>query len=203
MKKLLALGAVLIAPFITQTAFANFGGTFSSFNATNVVNPSTAINSYPTNSQTLVTNATYTNSVGQFTGNGIDISEYDNIGLCVQGLIIGTNIVATNVIGIGYVTSMAGNAPVVASNTNLYHPGTNISQCDWSSTTNWVVFTLPPPATSNAWFNVQTNLANSTITASATYIGIVSITNNGFLNGFITNFSVGVCTKQVPRVIGY
>ena len=192
-KKLLALGAVIvasIATFITINSQAfQSGGSLVSFNTTNVISAGTSVTSWPTNTSS-------TNGGGFFTGGPLYLGYVDHYGISVQGLNVSTNSSATNVIGIGYVLSMATGTPQLTLGTNIWTANaTNIIQNDWQNQTNWIVLTIPQPLTATNWINVGTNIVTTAIGGDANWIGIVAITNSGFNGGFLTNFGVYLNTK--------
>jgi hypothetical protein len=204
MKKLLTLvvaGAATLT--VCLNAAATAGGSWRSFGVTNGFTPGTggSITGWPTNAPATGSALAPT---GLGTGMPLDIQYVNTIGINIQGTAVTTNAVATNVIAVGFVTANCSWQPQVTIGTNAYTQGlTNTTYNDWSYYTNWVVFTLPQPATTNAYFNIATNISTPSLAQTANWIGVVAVTNNGFLGAtsYVTNFAVGLNTKFLIRPI--
>jgi hypothetical protein len=228
MKKLVLLGAVVAAALgIAVNSYASFHGATISLQVTNVLAWATTNSGYPSLPGTNVyaTNASATNVVYTTvyptnytvpaTGLAVDISAYDNIGIDVQGFIVTTN---TNsaLITLTFVTSCANSSPQIIYGTNIYCAGvTNVIQNDWitqnvATTPLQYTFTIATNAAGTTnWFHWMTNVPNTALPAAATYIGLYSMGNAGTngnvgANGnFITNFSINIEEKQVPKLFAY
>lgn len=192
-----AVGAACLT-LATSASAGTSGAAYYSFGATNCILPSTAINSWPTNSGT----TNLIGPVGSLTGGAINIQYVDEFVLRIVGQTIGLTTTGTNVIGVGIVTACpaGGSTPQVTLGTNAYTLGvTNVVYNDFCLNTNWYVFTLPQPSTTNQYFNVQQSVNNTSLPALGTWIGIASITNNGFVAGFVTNLDIGIQTKILVK----
>lgn len=195
-KKILAIGAVITALFgITTSLFAQ--GATRSFNVTNYLSGNTVVSGWPTN--TLATNG-----VGQGTGNPLYIGQFDTIGLYCQGQLVTTN--TTNAsIAITLLTSTANGSPQVVIGTNAFQTNTNgIAYNDWPLVTNSslsaITFNIPTSAANGTnWIHFETNLANTLITSSANWVGVWAIAPTLNTGGILTNFTIGINTKLLPR----
>ena len=199
MKKILKIGAVIAASLtIAISSYAAAGGSLQSFGVTNCITYGTVISGWPTNSA---------GTNGYQTGGAINIQYADHFGICVQGLVVSSALTAaSNTIDVNLVTSMANNYPTVTYGTNIFTGGGSYyTQNDWVTVTNSpfdhtsLHFSLPLTPGTN-WVNFQTNIASTTIASDANWLGVYAISNN--FSGFITNFSIGVNTKLLPRPLG-
>lgn len=202
MKKLIALGAVLIASLVLVTTPARAaisGGALTFFNTTNVITGAggtSNVTSWPTNQIS-------TNGIGQSTGGPIAVGQFDFMGLVVQGYVIDPAFLAgTNaIIGITLTTAQGNSSPTVTLGTNVFSGGlTNIQYNDWVPTNEMfqVNFTLPPNSVSN-FFTLATNLSAPSIFQTANWVGVYAITNDLGPSGACTNFSIGLNTKLLPK----
>ena len=179
-KKLL-LAAVASAALIATSEAAQ------SLNITNylVAGANGSFTGYPTN----VANST--NGIFAGTGVGIDISKYDNVGLCFQGMLWNTN-ASTYTLGIALVTALSQSTPLVLTN-----------QTDWNTILNPALqFTVTIPASStNVAINWQTNLASAgQIGNGPMWIGAYYVTNNMANNAYITNATLLIGKKILPKI---
>jgi hypothetical protein len=204
MKQLIKIGAVAIALCSLATSvYAGYGGSQVSFNTTNVLtaNASISVSGLPTN--TVATNGLYAG-----TGSACAISQFDNLGLGVQGWVVDTNNVATNSITINFVVALANGQPQTILGTNIWagtnQYGTNyVTFTDWEyGITNFSV-TFSAVAGGTNFVNAITNIPSSAIPAGANWIGIQGLQFLAPPTAFITNFGVYLNTKSIPKPIGY
>lgn len=202
MKKLIALGAVLIASLALvapQAHAAISGGALTFFNTTNVITGTggtSNLTSWPTN-------GIGTNGIGISTGGPVAVGQFDFAQLVVQGYVNALNFAAgTNgIIGITLCTAAGNNNPTVVLGTNVFSGGlTNIQYNDWCPTNEMIQvnFTVPPSGNSN-FITFQTNLGSSTLLQGANWVGVYSITNGLGTGATMTNFSCGLNTKLLPK----
>lgn len=207
-KLLLFSGALALA---TGSALAT--GYNTSFNITNVLVSGAAITSYPTNTAQSVFWNTTTNgsvvssnyyTVGEQTGNGVAIYNYDHIGINFQAVVVASTNTA-NQIGTQYfvlIPSMAGGPPngPTASYGVPYAGGvTNVTANDWASGGfNQIQVAVPIIGGTN-YVNWQTNFPTTSIFADANYIGVYVISNNLPSTCLITNAVLSVNKKLIPK----
>lgn len=198
MKKLLALGAAVIALFATTpNTYATWGPPLFNLGVTNV------IYGVGTGSNLVGWPVTQTNGTIGPTGLGQSLAGCDHIGLNVQGLMVAPTFAAgTN----GTVTvvlcwSMANNQPQLTLASNAWSNSQIVTnQNDWCNTNfmQTIVFT-PPAGVQTNFVNYMTNIDVPSQAADASWVGVYTISNLLGNTGFITNFSVQVTGKQPVR----
>jgi hypothetical protein len=202
MKKLIALGAVLIASLALvapQAHAAISGGQLTFFNTTNVISGTggtSNLTSWPTN-------GIGTNGIGISTGNAVAVGQFDYAQLVVQGYLNAVTFAAgTNgIIGITLTTASGNTQPTVVLGTNVFSAGlTNIIYNDWCPTNQMIQvnFTVPPSGCSN-YITLQTNISAPSLLQAANWVGIYAITNGLGTGAVLTNAQIGLNTKLLPK----
>jgi len=141
-----------------------------SFNTTNVIAAGTSIISFPTNTPTLVTNSSGSNTVTFLTGKGISVRDYERVGLVFKALCTSSN---ASHIGVSLIraNTKGGAPPVVLTNNGA------ISWNDWETTPAIPSIVIPIPAGTNVFVNWTTNL-DVPIVVPGDYLGAYQITND-------------------------
>ena len=208
MKRLLKTSAALaLLLSASATALAGWGGATLDFSVTNYVACATA-----TASQTY--GGWPTNQAGYSNGVPVNVSQLQNLVLCVEGMVGTTNSSPTPVtISVTLIGSSAGGGgPRVTVGTNAFNasqtnpPGV-VTYNDWqtaNASLNTYTFALPVGYT-NGYFNFLQPLPNGSLPSQATWIGVSNIvvtglgtnSNTNYPYGFITNFDISVQGKTI------
>ena len=188
-------GAVVGLMICGMLAVRSFGtGVPLYFNITNYISSGYSVTSWPTNSAG-------TNGIPQQTGKPVPIYNAEHIGMSFQGFAFTSN---NFTVGFDVRTAMSsggyGGVPIVSYGTNtLSTNATVLLQTDWSTTPNWVTFTVP--AITNGWFNLQTNWTiqqSQPPYSDANYVGVYSITSTVAASMFLTNTTLSINAKLLP-----
>ena len=195
MNKLLKQIIGLVVGVVMLGASVAYGvGTPQHFNITNYLTSGYSVTSWPTNSAG-------TNGIPQQTGTAVPVFNQEHFGLCFQGFAFTSN---NFTVGMDIRTAMSsggyGGKPIVSYGTNVYSTNaTVLLQTDWSTTPNWVTFTVP--AITNGWFNLQTNYSIQSSQppySDANFIGVYSITCSVQASMWLTNTDLYVNGKLIP-----
>ena len=182
MKKILSTAAAALA---AASAYAGFNGVTQPFNVTNVLTATAASYSgWPSVS-------TYGSGVGV----PVNVSQLDNLVLCVQGTLYSTNASGPVAVSVSLTTSEAGGGgPQVVSGTNIYSAATAVQYNDWATVQNpALVFTFILPAgTTNGAVNLQANVCGMVVTGTNTAYTYVT--------GLNTNYATTATMLQTPSV---
>jgi hypothetical protein len=205
MKKLLAIGAAIIASvtIATQSNAGQSGGQLTSFFVTNLLQGTGGLSnivSWPTN--TALTNNTF-GTTGASTGQAVSIGAFEHVGITVQGLwVFPTALAGTNgSVTVTLVTAQSTSSPNTVLASNAWSNSQVVTnQNDWCMPAQGITLVLTPTAgVQTNWLNFQTNLDLPSLAGDANWIGVYQIQNDLGSTGFITNFTIGVNTKLLPK----